>query len=799
MRLSINWLKDFVPLTVSPEELAERLTLAGLEIDALETLAPAFTGVVVAQVLSVEPHPQADRLQLVVLNDGRQQRRVVCGAPNVQAGGLYAFAPVGAVLADGKPLRAAKIRGILSEGMLLAEDELGLSDDHRGLMALPPQTPVGADLAEILGLNDVVLEVAVTPNRPDCLSVLGLAREVAALYDLPLHLPKVELVEDPEPVAKYAQVIIEDPANCPRYTARMVVDLEVRPSPFWLRRRLQVSGLRAINNLVDVTNYVMLEYGQPLHAFDFHCLRQGRIVVRRPAPTEAAFTTLDGQSRPLVPETLLICDAEQPVAIAGVMGGLDSEVTTGTRQVLIESAYFHPPSIRKTAKRLGLSSESAYRFERGVDPEGVIPALNRAAQLMAALGSGRILRGLIDACPRPLSSPRLTLRLSRTNAVLGTALAKEQVRDILRRLQMPPLAEEEDTLTVQVPSYRGDLTREIDLIEEVARLHGFANIPVTLPRVEMWARRPSKAARLREQVRELLVGMGFAEVINYAFQPERFSLQLLGTAEAPPFVRLANPISEEQAVMRVALLPGLVENMRRNAAHLSRDLKIFELGMVFQPRPDEQLPRETMLLAGLLTGARQAPAWNQPVETPVDYFDLKGVVENLLAGLLVADVSYQPAAKGYLRHGTAVLAGGQELGFFGELHPEAVERCELKQPAWVFELDFARLAAAAQDCPRFQPLPRYPAVFRDLAITLSAAIPAVRVQEVLFACGRPLLVEAQLFDVYTGPPVPAGERSLAYHLCYRDPDRTLSEADVNPWHEAIIQGLANQLGARLRT
>ncbi len=797
MRLSINWLKDFVPLPVSPQELAEKLTLAGLEIDALETFAPAFAGVIVAQALTVEPHPQADRLKVVVVNDGRQQRRVVCGAPNVQAGGRYAFAPVGAVLADGKPLKAAKIRGILSEGMLLAEDELGLSDDHRGLLELPPQTPVGADLAEVLGLNDIVLEVAVTPNRPDCLSVLGLAREVAALYDLPLHLPKVELVEDPEPVERYAQVIIEDPENCPRYTARMVVDVEVRPSPFWLRRRLQVCGLRAINNLVDVTNYVMLEYGQPLHAFDFQCLREGRIVVRRPLGEET-FTTLDGQSRPLVHETLLICDAAQPVAIAGVMGGLDSEVTTATKRVLIESAYFHPPAIRKTAKRLGLTSESAYRFERGVDPEGVIPALNRAAQLMAELGSGRILRGLLDACPRPLRSPRLTLRLSRTNAVLGTTLVKDQVRDILRRLQMPPLAEDEDNLAVQVPSYRGDLIREIDLIEEVARLHGFANIPVTLPRVEMWARRPSKEARLREQVRELLVGMGFAEVITYAFQPERLTAQLFGTTEGPEFVRLANPISEEQAVMRVALLPGLVETMRRNVAHLSRDLKIFELGMVFRPRPGEQLPQETLLLAGLMTGARQTPAWNLAAETPVDYFDLKGVVENLLTGLLVTDVSYQPAAKAFLRHGTAVVAAGHELGFLGELHPETAERCELKQPAWVFELNFAHLAAAAQDSPRFQPLPRYPAVFRDLAIILSAAIPAAQVQDVLFACGRPLLVEAQLFDVYTGPPVPAGERSLAFHLCYRDPDRTLTEEDVNPWHEAIIQGLAKQLGARLR-
>ncbi len=459
------------------------------------------------------------------------------------------------------------------------------------------------------------------------------------------------------PRTSWAAVDIEDPENCPRYTARMVVDLQVRPSPFWLRRRLQASGLRAINNLVDVTNYVMLEYGQPLHAFDFNCLRHGRIVVRRPQPQESTFTTLDGQDRPLAWETLLICDAVQPVAIAGVMGGQASEVTSDTRQVLIESAYFNPPSIRRTSKRLGLSSESAYRFERGVDPETVLPALNRAAQLMAELGSGRILRGLIDACPRSITRPQVRLRLSRTNAVLGTSLHKPQVSDILRRLQMPAIAEDEDSLTVQVPSYRGDLTREIDLIEEVARLHGYDNIPVTLPRLAMSAQRPPKEARLREKAKELLLGMGFFEVINYAFQPDRYTALLTGDTDGQEFVRLANPISEEQAVMRLDLLPGLLENMRRNAAHVNKDLKIFEIAKVFQPRPGEQLPQETLMMAGLMTGARQAPAWNLPAETMVDYYDLKGVMENLLNGLLVSQVSFQPAAVSFLRHGTAVLSG----------------------------------------------------------------------------------------------------------------------------------------------
>ena len=798
MRLSINWLKDFVDLTIRPEALADKLTLAGLEIDAVEVLAPKFSGVVVGRAEKVEPHPQADRLQLVEVFDGRQHCRVVCGAPNVQAGRLYPFAPAGAVLTDGKPLKAAKLRGVLSEGMLLAEDELGLSEDHSGLMELPGQLTVGDDLAEALGLHDVVLEVAITPNRPDCLSILGLAREVAALLDVPLHVPPVNFAEDAETTDQWAAVDIEDPENCPRYTARMVVDLQVRPSPFWLRRRLQASGLRAINNLVDVTNYVMLEYGQPLHAFDFNCLRHGRIVVRRPYPEESTFTTLDGQDRPLAWETLLICDARNPVAIAGVMGGQASEVTSDTRQVLIESAYFNPPSIRRTSKRLGLSSESAYRFERGVDPDTVVPALNRAAQLMAEFGSGRILRGLIDACPRTITRPQVRLRLSRTNAVLGTDLQKPQVSDILRRLQMPAMAEDEDSLTVQVPSYRGDLTREIDLIEEVARLHGYDNIPVTLPRLAMSAQRPPKEARLREKAKELLLGMGFFEVINYAFQPDRWSALLTGDTGGQEFVRLANPISEEQAVMRLDLLPGLLENMRRNAAHVNKDLKIFEIAKVFQPRRGEQLPQETLMLAGLMTGARQAPAWNLAAETMVDYYDLKGVMENLLNGLLVSQVTFQPAAIAFLRHGTTVVSGETELGYVGEIHPDAAARFELKQSAWVFQFNFSLLVAAAQECAHFTPLPKYPAVFRDLAVTLSAAIPAAQVMEVISACGRPWLIETQLFDVYTGPPVPAGERSLAFHLYYRDPERTLTDEEVNPWHDAIIQGLQEKLGAKLR-
>src|SRR5208337_4108753 len=545
MRLSLNWLADFVELAVAPEVLADRLTMAGLEVEAIERLTPEFSGVVVGQVTGVEPHPQADRLRLAEVTDGALSYRVVCGAPNLEPGRLYAFAPPGAVICGGRRIKPAKLRGIASEGMLLAEDELGLSPDHVGLMDLPQELPLGRDLDAVLNLSDVVLEVAVTANRSDCLSILGLAREVAALLDVPLRLPEVGLEEHPFPASGKSddsgleivrpKVTILDPVHCRRYAARLLTGLAVQPSPFWMRRRLQVSGIRAINNLVDVTNYVLLEFGQPLHAFDFPLLANGEIVVRLSRPEEDRFATLDGQERRLDPETLLICDAARPVALAGIMGGLDSEVTPDTHQVLIESAYLNPATVRRTAKRMGLSTEASYRFERGVDPEGVIHALERAAQLMALVGGGRVVGPRLDEYPAPLQHPRLGLRVSRANQVLGTDFSTETVA-------------------------------------------GFQEIPVTLPRGRVDTRRPGPEARLRDQTRQLLLGLGFFEVINYAFQSEHLA-GLAAPAGAAPLV-LANPLSEEQAVMRTSLIPGLLDSLRRNTLKQFQDLRLFETAKV---------------------------------------------------------------------------------------------------------------------------------------------------------------------------------------------------------------------------
>lgn len=795
MRLSLNWLADLVELTVAPEVLADRLTMAGLEVEAVERLTPDFSGVVVGRVTKVEPHPQADRLRLAEVTDGSRTYWVVCGAPNLELGRLYPFAPIGAVVAGGQKIKAAKLRGVASEGMLCAEDELGLSLDHVGLMDIPQDLPPGADLAAALNLADVVLEVAVTANRADCLSVLGLAREVAALLDVPLRHPEVQVSSAAGPPEIKAKVTILDPVHCPRYAARLLTGLAVKPSPFWMRRRLEVSGLRAINNLVDVTNYVLLEFGQPLHAFDFQKLRGGEIVVRLPRPDETRFTTLDGQDRELTPETLLICDAAGPVALAGVMGGLDSEVTEGTTQVLIESAYFNPATIRRTSKRLGLSSEASYRFERGVDPDALIHALERAAQLMGAVGGGRVVGPRLDEYPAPLQHPRLALRVSRTNQVLGTDFSGEAITGLLKRLHLPAVEVDRENLAIQVPSFRNDLTREIDLIEEVARLAGYDHIPVTLPRGEVATRRPGPEARLRQEARQLLLGLGFFETINYAFQPER--LEALAAASGAAPLALANPLSEEQAVMRTSLLPGLLDTLRRNTLKQAQDLRLFETAKVFLPQAGAELPREESWLAGLMYGSREETSWAAQRE-PLNFFDLKGVVETLLEGLQIPEVTFRrESLPPFLCQGARIYSGERELGYLGETEPAVGDKLDLEGSILVFNLDLEALAQAAV-LPLFTPLPRYPAVYRDIALVLPDNVPAGQVSEALYRFGAPWLVEARLFDVYTGDQLPPGKRSLAFRLSYRDPERTLTDELINPHHQALVEALGRELGAELR-
>ncbi|MEJ2671910.1 MAG: phenylalanine--tRNA ligase subunit beta, partial [Deltaproteobacteria bacterium] len=542
--------------------------------------------------------------------------------------------------------------------------------------------------------------------------------------------------------------------------------------------------------------YVLLEFGQPLHAFDFQRLRGGEIVVRLPQATETSFTTLDGAERKLDAETLLICDAEGPVALAGVMGGLDSEVTESTTQVLIESAYFNPRTTRRTSKRLGLSTESSYRFERGVDPEGLIQALERAACLMCEVGGGAVAAERLDEYPAPTQHPRLSLRTSRANQVLGTDYTAEQMLHLLRRLHLPALAVDAENLVLQVPSFRGDLEREEDLIEEIARLGGYDNIPVTLPHGVVATPRPGPEVRLADKAKDLLLGLGFFEVITYAFQPDRLG-GLMAADSGAPALRLANPLSEEQAMMRTSLLPGMLETLRRNTLKQVMDVRLFEISKVFIPRAGEDLPDEAHWLSGVMYGAREEAGWNTGRE-PVNFFDLKGAVETLLEGLGLPDVTFSPEGlPAWLRYGARVSSGKLDLGVLGELTADIGDRLDLEGEVYIFNLDFGALSRTAAP-PLFTPLPRYPAVYRDIAIVLPEKVPAARVAEVLYSHGRPWLVEARLFDVYTGDPVPAGKRSLAFRLSYRDPERTLTDDLVNAHHQALVSALEKDLGAELR-
>ncbi|MFP3869279.1 MAG: phenylalanine--tRNA ligase subunit beta [Syntrophobacteria bacterium] len=802
MLVSLTWLRNFVQCDAPPDEIAHRLTMAGLEVEGINTHEFGLERVVVARIHRMEKHPTSHRLHVCQVQASGRMHQVVCGAPNVAEGKLVALALEGARLANGSEIRPVEIGGVLSEGMLCSESELGLGEEASTIMILPAHLGTGTPLAEALELEDVILDIGVTPNRPDCLSVAGLAREVAAVFGLPWSPPAVSLAEGDNRVEALASVTIEDPDLCPRYAARVVQNITIRQSPLWLRQRLESHNVRAINNIVDVTNYVMFELGQPLHAFDYHQLDGHRIVVRRAEPAET-FVTLDGQSRQLNQDMLLICDASRGVALAGIMGGLNSEITDQTTTVLIESAYFHPASVRRTARTLGISTESSYRFERGVDPEGVITALDRAAQIMAELGDGKLAAGLLDVYPAPVHRETLRLRVSRANRFLGTNLSMEEIRRHLESIQLKVRSSGEDVLEVDSASFRPDLTREVDLIEEVARLAGYDRIPSTVPLARVTSAKPPADRTIRQQAKEILVSLGFCEIISYSFISRR-AIELLRLADGDRRRRLLplrNPLSEEQAVMRTSLVPGMLETAAANQRRNNYNLRLFELGKIFFPRGSKELPEERFNLCGLLCGLRRPAAWNEP-SVKCDYFDIKGAVEALMVGLGVGDPRWSVHAPAtYLRPQACIriLAGDTYLGDLGEIHPSVAQAFQLKGPLYVFDLDFDLLVEKATMGKRFQPLPRFPAVARDLAIILPESVTAQHLLEFLEK-NRPQYAESiTLFDHYRGAQVGDGMKSLGLRITYRSSESSLTDQEVNEIHTALTQMVVTAFQARLRS
>ena len=801
MKLLYSWLKEFIDTRLSPAQAQEALTMAGVEVSSCRFLGAGLDSVVTGRILEMRPHPDADRLSLCRVTDGSTEYGIVCGAKNMKAGDAVALARIGALLPNGVEIRKAKIRGQASEGMLCSEMELKLAEASAGIMILPEDTAPGKPIADALGLSDWLLEVEITPNRGDCLSVLGVARELASITGERFVLPDVSFPEDGGPIGDLVRIDVSDPDLCPRYTARAVSGVTIAPSPDWMRRRLTMCGIRPINNIVDVTNYLLLEVGQPMHAFDLDRLRGARIDVRAPN-VPLPFTTLDGSERKIDPGMLLIRDGEGPVAVAGVMGGANSEVVDGTTRVVFESAHFSPPSIRRTSKRLGLSSESSYRFERGVDPAGTLYAANRAVSLLSRFAPLSVAKGVIDVGAGNVKPRTVPFRPGRATRIMGRVYAPEACREIFTRLGFPVADIGTEPWNVTVPTHRFDIEREIDLVEEIARLSGYDTIPTTYP--ESKAPEFSGDDRfvdIQERAYDFLRGRGFSQAVNFSFvggrKWERLG-EFLGFDPADA-IRLVNPISDDATLMRPHLLAGLLSNAADNLRRFVDDVRLYEGGKAFGKSYVEGHFEEARL-GVILCGKRLPGDWSG-ADAPADFFDMKGVVEPLLLHLCASPVHVVPTRlRPFFEEGKAadILRDGEVVGWFGAIRKGLLEEYELAGPVFYGEIRLAKATAAPPPPARYAPLPKFPPVFRDVACVFPAGAPVgdvlAMVREV-----SPEVGEARVFDVFTGEKIGDGKKSVGIRVKLQALDRTLTEPEVHSIHSKIVDLLENRFGGKIRT
>jgi phenylalanyl-tRNA synthetase beta chain len=801
MKVSLRWLKEHVDFSLPVEELSERLTMAGLEVGEIEVIGGSLDNIVVGKIIDVNPHPNADRLKLVTVDLGKQHSTVVCGAPNVAVGDKVAFARVGAQLRDGHSgemvqLKPAKIRSIVSEGMVCSEKELGISDSHEGIMILPREAIVGTPLSEYIG--DTILDLDITPNRPDCLSVIGIAREIAALTGSKVHVPEISYDEPERAADSYAAVQIIEPDLCPRYCASLLTGIKITESPQWLQRRLLACGMRPINNIVDITNYVMLEYGQPLHAFDYNEIRGKQIIVRRAASGEA-IATLDGVQRTLNSNVLVIADKERAIAVAGIMGGGDTEVRGNTTTVLIESANFNQAVIHRGSLGLRLSSEASLRFEKGLSRDLPLIALKRATQLLAELAQGKVAKGIIDVYPGKQQKEPIFFPVSDVRRLLGVEL---KVSEICKNLELLGFGcrqvESNSQLQVEVPWWRTDVNCTADLVEEIARIIGYDKIPTTmlsstLPRYE-----PVPMLRLRRQLRNILVSCGFQEVLTYSLT----SLEMLGMLSpelrliGPNPIKVANPMSIEQEYLRTSLRAGLLSVLARNEKYEENGIRLFEVGKVFMPR-EMDLPEEHEMLCAVLSGSQRRLSWRGE-EEPVDFFVAKGVAETILARLGVG-ARFESSQDESLFPGRIadIVVETHKLGTVGELHPKVSKAFGISATAYLVEIDLDKLSSFTANLKTFQAIPRYPSTSRDIALLVDEK---VTYQQICFIIQSFSLVNAVvLFDFYLGEQVPAGKKSLAFRIVYQSSTHTLTDVKVDEVQQQIIDRLQRELGAVLRS
>jgi phenylalanyl-tRNA synthetase beta chain len=808
MKFTLNWLKEYTDVNIPVETLADRLTMLGLEVDNVEQLYQDLAPVKVARITDVRPHPDADRLTLCDVSVGADSYQVVCGAPNARPGLLTPIALPGTSLASGITVKKAKIRGQESIGMLCSERDLGISDDHSGIMELDEAVNDGQSMVHALSMEDTLIEVDLTPNRPDCTSIIGIAREVAGFTNQKLKVPVTNELPALTGTGVPFSVEVLDPQDCPRYAGRLLRNVTIGPSPWWLKKRLMAVGQRPINNVVDVTNLVMMEYGQPMHAFDFSKLADGKIIVRRATEGEK-ITTLDGETRQLDEQMLLICDGEKPVAVAGVMGGENSEVSDSSKEILLESACFNPLSIRRTARKLNLGTESSYRFERGVDPEVAPKAMERAVQLLVELAGAEVVENGYDCVAGIKEREKIALRVSRTNDLLGTQLSIDDIAKCLESIELQATKVDDNTLHITIPSFRVDLEREVDLVEEVARLQGYNNIPTAMPMVPMSFPEQEIGLDIRKKLALLLTSQGFSEAINYSFVDDNYfdKLKLDSNDPLRQTVALLNPLSEDQNIMRTLVIPSLLQNIQRNTSRQNNDIRLFEIGKVFHPTGETTLPVENMRLAGVLSGRRNpASSLLHYGSETVDLYDCKGAVEEIFRELRVPNVEKKGIfdsnvdAPAYLLPETYISfeSSGRIVGYMGKVDSGVLKSFGIKQDVFLFDLDVDVLTDLEPQPKNYVSLPKYPAVKWDIALIVPEKVPSGSLLEAINNAGESLVETAEIFDIYRGKGIDQGHKSVALSITYRSAEQTLDDPTVNKVHQRLIKMLEERFGGKMR-
>lgn len=803
MFVSYKWLQDYVDLSgVSASELAEKITKSGIEVEGVDVLNEGITGVVVGHVVERVQHPNADKLSKCQVDIGQVEPvQIICGAPNVAQGQKVAVATVGAVLPGNFKIKRAKLRGEESNGMICSLTELGMEakivpkEYSEGIFVFPQDAEVGTDAIALLNRDDEVLELGLTPNRADCLSMLGVAYEVAAILGREVKLPEIDVQPVNEKATDYITVKVEANEDNPLYAAKVIKNVKIGPAPLWMQTRLMSAGIRPHNNVVDITNYILLEYGQPLHAFDYDRLGSKEILVRRAQDGEK-FTTLDDVERKLTSDHLVITNGTEPVALAGVMGGANSEVTSDTTTVLLEAAYFTGGTVRKASKDHGLRSEASARFEKGVDPNRVRVAGERAANLMAKYAGGEVLEGASEVDTLTVEPAVVSITLEKINNVIGTNLTVQDVEAIFERLQFA-VNVEENVITVTAPTRRGDIKIEEDLIEEVARLYGYDNIPKTLPFGSATPGKLSDYQDKRRIVRQYLEGAGLYQAVTYSLTSEEKAAQF--ALEKRDFIRLAMPMSEDRSILRLSIMPQLLEVVKYNSARQNESLAVYETGAVFLANGNEVLPEEQEHLAGAITGLWHSHSW-QGEKKAVDFYVLKGILEGLFAKLgLSESVTYVQAKVDQMHPGRTaeIHLNGERIGFVGQVHPTMQKELDLKD-TYVFELSLKAVLEEATAALRYEAIPRFPSITRDIALVVDKETVSGVLKDVIQQAGGTLLKEVSVFDLYEGERMEEGKKSIAYSLKYMDPERTLTDEEVTKVHTQVLEALKTQAGAVLR-